>query len=151
MLAFVMLWAYLGFSQFLIIWAGNLPEEITWYRHRLAGGWQWVAIVLVLFHFALPFVLLLARDVKRRAGMMSRLAAAVLVMRLVDLYWLVEPAFHRGAFALHWLDVTTPVGIGGIWLAVYLRLLRGRPLLALHGAPETAPAQAALEGGARHG
>src|SRR5436309_6317288 len=89
MLAFVMLWAYFSFSQYLIIWAGNLPAEIAWYLHRLQTGWRPIAVVLMLFHFALPFVVLLSRTVKREGRLLVRVAIAVLVVRLVDLWWLI--------------------------------------------------------------
>jgi hypothetical protein len=132
MLAFVMLWAYLGFSQFLIIWAGNLPEEIVWYKHRLAGGWALVAVFLIVFHFAVPFLLLLVRDVKRRARRLGRLAAAMLVIRLVDIVWMVEPSGRTGNAAAHWMDVALPLAIGGFWVALFLRLLKTRPLVPLN-------------------
>src|SRR5262249_41765867 len=92
LLAFVMVWAYLGFSQFLLIWSGNLPGEITYYLRRFQGGWQWLALALVIFHFALPFVLLLARDVKRSGRTLLTVASLVLAMRAVDLFWQILPA-----------------------------------------------------------
>jgi len=134
LLAFVMLWAYISFSQFLIIWSGNLPEEIPWYQHRLHGGWEWIALLLVVFHFALPFVLLLLRTVKRRAATLTRVALAMIVMRFLDLFWIVAPTFHPEQLSLHWLDIAAPVGIGGIWIAVFAWQLHGRPLLPLHDA-----------------
>src|SRR5262249_10725383 len=94
MLAFVMLWAYFSFSQYLIIWAGRLPEEIAWYLHRLQTGWRGVGLMLVLFHFAAPFVLLLSRTVKREPHLIIYVAAGILVMRVVDLFWLIAPEFH---------------------------------------------------------
>src|SRR5205809_3849881 len=93
LLAFVMLWAYISFSQYLIIWAGNLPEEIPWYLHRGRNGWQWVAAFLALFHFAVPFLLLLGRANKRKKTFLGAIAMAVLLMRWVDLYWLIAPSF----------------------------------------------------------
>ena len=91
MLAFTMVWAYFSFSQWLIIWAGNLPEEITWYLDRIHGGWQTVALALVFLQFSLPFLLLLSRELKRDARKLVPVALLVLVMRYVDLYWLVAP------------------------------------------------------------
>ncbi|MGH9648864.1 MAG: hypothetical protein ACRD3I_00135 [Terriglobales bacterium] len=134
LLAFVMLWAYFAFSQFLIIWSGNLPEEIPWYLHRLHGGWQFVALALVVFHFALPFALLLSRDLKRQARRLVGIAVLLLAMRLVDLYWLVAPNFTEAQSGLtaHWLDVAAPIGIGAIWMAAFLQQLRGRPLVPLY-------------------
>jgi hypothetical protein len=132
MLAFVMLWAYFAFSQWLIIWSGNLPEETSWYAHRTRGGWQWVALVLMIFHFFLPFLLLLLRMIKRRAQLLGIVAAAILFMRLVDIYWYTAPAFYPEHLHLHWMDMSTAIGLGGVWLFVFLWQLRGRPLLALH-------------------
>ena len=129
LLAFVMLWAYIAFSQYLIIWSGNLPEEITWYLHRGSGGWQWVALLLFLFHFCLPFLVLLSRVAKRRVRILATVAAAMTVMRLVDLFWLVAPAFHPTEFSLHWMDLGAPVGIGGIWIAMFVWQLGKRALL----------------------
>jgi hypothetical protein len=137
LLAFVMLWAYLAFSQFLIIWSGNLPEEIPWYIQRIRGAWGAVALLLVIGHFALPFALLLSRDVKRHGNLLSRIAIFVIVMRLVDLIWLVAPTFAHGAgephpgFALpvHWMDIVLPIGLAGVWLFLFARDLRSRALL----------------------
>ncbi|MDA0747622.1 MAG: hypothetical protein O2954_13960 [bacterium] len=137
MFAFVMLWAYLSFSQYLIIWSGNLPEEIPWYIQRAQGGWQWVALLLLLLHFALPFSLLLSRHIKRRAKVLGTIAGLMLAMRLVDLFWYIAPAFGghgHGASELHvhWMDVLAPVGIGGIWLWFFIRELNGKALMPLH-------------------
>jgi uncharacterized membrane protein YciS (DUF1049 family) len=138
LLTFVMLWAYVSFAQFLIIWTGNLPEEIPWYLRRTSGGWQWIAVLLILFHFAVPFVLLLLRATKRRAAVLAAVAAAMMVMRLVDLFWVVEPAFHGGAFRVHLLDLTLPLAFAGVWLGLVCRELRKRPILPL-GGPEVEP------------
>jgi hypothetical protein len=132
LLAFVMIWAYIAFAQFLIVWSGNLPEEIPWYLHRTQGGWQWIALLLAVFHFAVPFALLLSRGTKRRLRTLATVAGAIILMRLVDLFWLVVPAFHPAGPRLHWMDLAAPVGIGGIWIAAFLSHLKGRPLLPLH-------------------
>jgi hypothetical protein len=131
MLAFLMLWAYFQFSQFLIIWSGNLPEEITWYLARLRGGWQWVAIAIVLFHFALPFVLLLSRRLKRRARSIAFVALFLVVMRFVDVFWLVTPAWDPSRFTVHLLDFATVLAMGGVWIWLFVRQLEGHPLLPL--------------------
>src|SRR6266404_1728608 len=105
MFAFTVLWAYLSFSQFLIIWAGNLPEEIPWYIRRLHGGWGGVALALVIFHFAVPFLLLLQRGLKRRADILFRVCLLMLVVRVVDVYWIVEPSFYeKQQWHVHWTD-----------------------------------------------
>jgi hypothetical protein len=132
LLAFVMLWAYFAFSQFLIIWSGNLPEEIPWYIHRLHGGWRWVALLIVVGHFVLPFVLLLSRDLKRTGRTLAAVAGLVIVMRLVDLFWMIAPVSREGEFGLHWLDLAAPLGVGGLWLAFYIRQLGSRALLPVH-------------------
>jgi hypothetical protein len=131
-LAFVMLWAYFAFSQFLIIWAGNLPKEIAWYQHRLQTGWKGIGVVLVLFHFAVPFLVLLSRTVKRQATMLARVAAAILVMRVVDLYWLIAPGFHPDGVSISWLDVLLPVSLLSLWVGCFIWQLRGRAILPVH-------------------
>lgn len=132
--AFVMLWAYVSFSQYLIIWSGNLAEETPWYLHRLGHGWQGVAMVLLAFHFAIPLAVLLARKTKRNARVLAIVAGGLLVMRLVDLYWLVAPAFHPDSLSFHWLDPVAVAAMGGLWFAYYVRQLKGRPLVSLQDA-----------------
>ena len=131
LLAFVMVWSYFAFSQFLIIWAGNLPEEIPWYLKRLAGGWEWFGLALALLQFAVPFTLLLSAELKRDPRRLARLAAFLLAMRLVDTAWMIGPAFHPGSLFIHWMDLVAPVAVGGIWLAIFLRYLGSKPLLPL--------------------
>src|SRR5438876_10731006 len=109
LLAFVMLWAYFSFSQYLIIWAGNLPQEISWYLHRTETSWRFVGIGLVLLHFAVPFVLLLSRAIKRQAEGIIKVAILILILRLVDLWWLIAPDFHRQGLRLSWLAVLLPL------------------------------------------
>jgi hypothetical protein len=142
LLAFVMLWAYLSFSQFLIIWAGNLPEEIPWYIERIRGSWGAIAIALVVFHFFVPFGLLLSADLKKKSNLLQKLAWFILVMRLVDLIWYVSPAFRHttpeGAGAapslmpMHWMDIAIPIGLTAIWVFLFVRQLRTRPLFPLN-------------------
>jgi hypothetical protein len=132
MLAFVMLWAYFSFSQYLIIFSGNLPEEITWYVHRLHTGWRFIGLTLVLFHFAVPFLLLLSRKVKRTPDLIVKIAIGILAARLIDLFWLIAPEFHQEGLAVHWLDVTLPLALVGVWLGCFIRQLRGRAILPLH-------------------
>jgi hypothetical protein len=132
LLTFTMLWAYLSFSQFLIIWSGNLPEEITWYLARAKGEWAWVAVMLLVFHFAVPFLVLLNRFAKQRIRMLAAVAAWMIVMSLVDLFWLMTPAYNRTGPRLEWMDGLAVVGIGGIWLWRYLAQLKASPLVPLH-------------------
>jgi hypothetical protein len=133
MLAFTMLWAYLSFSQFLIIWSGNLPEEIPWYVVRTTGSWGYVAIALVVGHFMLPFTLLLSQDLKKRPKMLARVAFFIICMRLLDLIWLVEPTFRPGtAFPIHWMDLAVPLGLAGVWLFLFARNLRSRAILPVN-------------------
>jgi hypothetical protein len=129
--AFVMIWSYFAFSQFLIIWAGNLPEEIPWYLKRLTGGWQWFGLALALLQFAFPFLLLLSASLKRNPRRLAQVAAFLLAMRLVDMAWMIGPAFHPGKLSLHWMDLVAPVALGGIWLALFARFLQAKPLLPL--------------------
>ena len=137
--AFIMLWAYFAFSQLLIVWSGNLPEEIGFYTKRLQTSWFAVSVLILLFHFAVPFLLLLSRDVKRSARPLAWLAIWVIVMRVVDLFWLTAPEFSPQAFRVTWLDLAAPIGIGGLWLAYFAWQLKERPLLPL-GDPNLAAA-----------
>jgi hypothetical protein len=134
MLAFVMLFAYFSFSQWLIIWAGNLPEEISWYLHRIRGGWGVVALVIILFHFALPFALLLSRERKRAGSRLIGLAIFLMFMRVVDIYWYVVPNFahEQGHFYLSIWYIVAPIAVGGLWLTYFFYNLRQRTLLPLY-------------------
>ncbi|HEY6333372.1 MAG TPA: hypothetical protein VI756_28875 [Blastocatellia bacterium] len=135
LLAFVMIWAYLSFSQLLIVWAGDLPNEIPWYLRRLQTNWQWIGLLLAVFGFAFPFCLLLSRDLKRRANTIIVIAIILIVLRFVDLFWLTAPELSPtglpGEPLSYLMDVLAPIGLGGIWLAYYIRELRARPLLPL--------------------
>jgi hypothetical protein len=131
MLAFVMLYAYFAFSQYLIIWSANLPEETPWYLARTTGGWQYVAVLVLFLQFVLPFVILLSRNLKRNARRLAAVALVVLAARLLDLFWLVTPAFSPARFAIHWMDVAAVFGIGGVWLSYFVWQLRDQPLLPL--------------------
>ena len=130
LLAFVMLWAYFAFSQLLIIWSGNLPEEISFYRTRLYGSWGVVAIAVLIFHFFVPFFSLLPRDVKRSANLLPKIAIWLIFMRLVDLFWMTRPEFTSNAVP-GLMDIAAIVALAGIWLAVFARNLKSLPLLPL--------------------
>ena len=132
LLTFVMLWAYCAFSQYLLIWSGNLGEEIKWYLPRKSGGWGWIALALIVFHFFIPFFLLLSRDVKERRWGLLSVVVVVLALRFVDIYWFVAPAFSPFYFSISWLDFVLPIGMGGVWLAFFTMQLAKRPLLPLN-------------------
>lgn len=134
--AFVLLWAYMAFSQLLIIWTGNLPHEITWYVSRLRTSWVCLGVLLLLGHFALPFFLLLFRSLKQQPSTLLPIAGLVLFMRLCDALWLVEPNFHPNGFHLHVFDVLLPVALFSLWLAAFAQLLSRR--LELFPAPAEA-------------
>ncbi len=129
--AFTMLWAYLAFSQFLIIWSGNLKSEIPWYLRRTSEGWEWFAVFLLIFYFGLPFFILLNRPVKRQKRLLAAIGAGMLVISAVDVFWMIMPAFFPEAPSLHLTDLLALAGIGGFWLWAFARQLRGRPLAPL--------------------
>jgi len=132
LLALVMLWSYFAFSQFLIVWSGNLPEEIHWYLPRINGAWGVLALVVIVLHFAFPFLFLLSRSLKRNAGKLVIVAVLILVMRLFDLFWTITPAFTHEHFHVSWMDIVAPIGIGGLWLAMFARALAQRPLIPIN-------------------
>ena len=131
MLAFTMLWAYTNFSQFLLIWYGNIKEETPYYLTRMNGGWGWLAAALVLFHFFLPFFMLLMRRIKDRPSTIAVVTVILLVMRFVDIYWLVTPAYHHH-FYFHWITIPVFLGIGGLWLAAFIWQLKGQTIIPIH-------------------
>jgi hypothetical protein len=131
LLALVMLWSYFAFSQYLIIWSGNLPEETGYYIHRTHGAWGAVIILIGILHFAAPFLFLLSRNFKRNPGKLVLVAGLILLMRMVDLLWMLVPAFkeeHRWI----WLDVIALLGFGGGWLALFTWQLGKRPLIPIN-------------------
>lgn len=132
MLAFTMLWAYMSFSQYLIIWSGNLAEEVPWYLDRSVGGWRYVAASLMIFHFFAPFFCLLVRENKRRPDRLWKIAAAILAMHLVNDAWLIVPAFPGAQLLKVLMLVPAVVGVGGLWVWAFARSLSGRPLVPLH-------------------
>ena len=130
LLALVMLWSYFAFSQYLIIWSGNLPEEITYYLHRIHGGWGAVIIAIGILHFAAPFLFLLSRDIKRSPRKLALIATLILVMRMVDLLWMLAPAFRHGRWIV--MDVAALIGFGGLWLAFFAWQLGKRSLIPIN-------------------
>jgi hypothetical protein len=137
MLAFTMLWAYMSFAQFLIIWAENLPDEIPWYVRRFSGGWGYIAWTIAIFHFFVPFFLLLLRFVKKNPTRLRTLAIWIIIMKMLDVFWIVEPAFRQRGLEVYWTDLVTLIGVGGVWLAVFIWNLKSRPLLASHDPRDT--------------
>jgi hypothetical protein len=131
-LAFVVLWTYMSFSQFLIIWAGNLPDEIPWYLRRLTMGWRTVGLLLIIFHFGVPFFLLLLRRNKRSLLALASIAAGILIMRVVDAYWIVMPGAVPAGATVNWTDLAAFLGVGGLWVAWYARQIKGAPLFPQH-------------------
>lgn len=128
LMAFTLLWAYVNFSQYLIIWSGNLPEEIGWVLARTRGGWQWLPLALAVFHLAVPLALLLSRTVKR-SRMLLYVAGLISAFRLVDLWWFVLPTVSPGRLSLHWADVLAPAAVGALWLSFFLRTWRANRAL----------------------
>ena len=129
MLAFVMLWAYTTYSQFLIIWSGDLSEEITWYLDRTVNGWQFVVGFLALFHFFFPFFVLLFRSNKESTTRLRMISALIFVVHVVDLFWLLGPSLGYESPVPHLLDFAALLGLGGLWVATYVFFLRRRPLV----------------------
>lgn len=130
--AFTILWAYMAFSQYLIIWSGNLPEDNMWYLSRTLTSWNVIAATLLVGHFFVPFFIMLSRKSKRSLSNLRWIAALIFVMRLVDLFWLTAPAFSPTAFSVHPLDIVAPVAIGGVWVALFARWLKTAPILPLN-------------------
>jgi hypothetical protein len=141
--AFNMLWAYFSFSQLLIIWSGNLPEEITFYKSRLNGSWGVVAVMVLVLHFFIPFFALLSRDLKRSKSLLPKIAMWMIAMRCLDLYWLTRPEFTSSALPT-WCDIGVILALGGIWLWFFAFQLKQRPLMPL-GEPKLAEAIATHE------
>jgi hypothetical protein len=135
LLVFVMLWAYFAFSQLLIIWSGDLSDEIPWFLPRIGTTWGWLGGALIVLQFIVPFLMLLSRPLKRNAWALSSVAILLLLMRFVDNFWIVMPSTYRTGFHISWLSFTVPLALGGIWIALFLRNLKRAPLLPLR-APE---------------
>lgn len=131
LLAFTMVWTYFQLSQYIIIWGANLPEEVEWYNIRNEGGWEFLTVFLFLFHFVVPFSLLLSQSRKKKPMSIAAVAGLLCVMRYVDIFWWITPTFSN-SFFFHPMHLTTVVGIGGIWMWRYIGTLAAHPLLAVH-------------------
>jgi len=129
LLAFTMMWAYLAFGQLLVIWSGNLPHEISWYLHRISDGWKWIAIFTALFHFFVPFFLLLMRPAKKHRRILASIAACMFAAHIVAIWWTIAPSVYTKHFYLGWLAPTAFLGIGGIYSFAFLKNLERRRLV----------------------
>jgi len=145
-LTLVMLWTYFAFSQYLIIWSGNLPEETVWYVARKHGGWGVIALSIAILQFAFPFLLLLSRATKKSPRKLAMLAVLILIMRVIDVIWLIEPTYNRAGLHLSWMDMVAPIAMGGLWLATFAWQLQKRSLVPIND-PQL---EAALEAHAEH-
>jgi hypothetical protein len=132
LLTFVLFWTYVSFGQLLIIYSGDIPQELQWYLHRIAGNWKAVVTVIAVFHFFAPFFLLLFRGIKKSSAVLATLAAVLFVVHIVDTYWLVMPTLHTDGVSVSWMDFTTCLGVGGLWTAYFLWRLKSAPLLPVH-------------------
>ena len=132
LLMFTLLWGWFNFSQWLIIWAGNLPDEISWYFDRIKGGWEYIAFLIIIGQFVVPFCLLLSRPLKKDPNRLVWVTAWMFFMRYVDMVWWVEPTFHKMRFHYDWLDAIIPLAMLGWWMAYFFWQLQRRPLLVLH-------------------
>jgi hypothetical protein len=139
----LMLWAYFEFSQLVIVWAGNLTDEIPWYMRRLATTWGWLGVALIVIQFILPFLALLSRKVKRNIAALCTVVGVIIVMRWVDLAWVVLPSYYHKGLRVTWLMICVPLAMGCFWVAAYIWNLKNRPLLPIN-APN-------LERALRHG
>ena len=132
LLTFTMLWAYLAFAQFLVVWSGDLPHEISWYLHRISDGWKAVVVLIFLFDFLVPFFLLLSRNSKRRVGILTAIAAMILVAHVGEAWWLIAPSFYRSGIHISWLDLAAFLGVGGVWFTFFVRQLERRSLVPMN-------------------
>jgi hypothetical protein len=145
LLALVMLWTYFAFSQYLIIWSGNLPEETIWFVARKHGGWGVIALGIVILQFVFPFLTLLSRAAKKSPQKLAQLAVLILIMRVVDVIWLIEPSFDPERFHLSWMDLVAPIAMGGLWIATFAWQLQKRSLVPIND-PQLEQALAAHAG-----
>lgn len=130
--AFLMLWAYLSFSQLLIIWSANLPEEIPHYIVRWETSWRYLSAFIIVGHFIVPYALLLSRDLKKNAGKLRIVATWIVCARLADYYWHIAPEFHTDGMSLSLLDLALPLALGGIFISLFVSQLAGRSLLPVN-------------------
>lgn len=133
MYAFVLLWAYFSVSQLIIIWSGNLPEEISFYTRRFEGPWGWVSVLVLIGHFVIPFAFLLSRTIKRKPALAARVALWILAMRAVEIAWMVAPMVRHGEHnGPSWVDFAAVLGVGVVWLPLFFRNLGSQPVVPVH-------------------
>jgi hypothetical protein len=132
LLTFTMLWAYLAYAQLIVIWSGDLPHEIGWYLHRIAGGWRVIAFTLLIFHFFGPFFFLLFRQTKRNPQVLVAVAAVIFLTHIIDVWWMIAPSVYQRGFYVTWMAPLALIGIGGIWLSVFLKHLESKPLIPMN-------------------
>ncbi|MBD3169895.1 MAG: hypothetical protein GF307_10465 [candidate division Zixibacteria bacterium] len=130
--AFAIFWAYMAFSQYFLIWYGNIPEETIFYQHRWVGSWKAVSLMIVFGHFVVPFFIMITRAAKRNLSMLGIMVVLLLLMHWVDIFWLVMPNLHHHGAHISWMDVTATVGIGGIFLWVFLKQMRKNPIIPVN-------------------
>ncbi len=146
MFAFIVLWTYTSFSQYLIIWSSNTAELAPWYAEHGRNGWEYFAIGLIAFQFFTPFFILLSRKIKRTSRYLAIVAGFIIFMRLVDLFWVIKPSFHPESVYIHPLDIIALIGIGGVWITAFLWALSRKPLI-----PNNMPAAQRMQQQAAHG
>jgi hypothetical protein len=144
LLTCVFLWAYMAYSQWIIIWSGNLPDENSWYLHRLTPGWKEMALGIIVLHFFVPFFLLLGRQLKQSLRYLAGIAVGLLIMRFIDTYWMVMPSFHTSGLAVTWMDIAAPVAVGGIWTLVFMALLKKHSIVPKYD-PRFVPISGTME------
>lgn len=138
LLMFVLAWSYLAFMQYLTIWIADLPAETAWYIPRTLTSWRALAGFLIVFHFAVPFAVLLSRRAKQRRAWLAWIAALLLLANLADALWLIVPNFRAQGFALRWTDLFAPMGMGALWWTFYIGQLRAARMstASMRPAPE---------------
>lgn len=132
MFAFTIFWGYMAFSQYFLIWYGNIPEETIWFLHRWESSWKTISLIIVFGHFVVPFFILFPQVTKRNKPVMTIMTIWILTMHWVDIHWIVMPTLHHHGFHFSWLDATTVVGIGGIFLFIFWRLFTNHPLVPVN-------------------
>lgn len=130
--AFTVFWAYIAFSQFMLIWYGNIPEETVWFKHRWVGSWKAVSMIILFGHFVIPFIVLITRAAKRNLRILSFISVWFLVMHWIDLYWIIQPNLHHEGAHFSWMDLTTMAGVGGIFFWLFWTRFASQPLIPVN-------------------